>query len=220
MDSAALIAELNDAVAHGTVDQRAKILHRITKLFVVASAGYSDEQIELFDDVLMRVAATIELSARAVLACLLAGPSARADITFCNQFPHLVYVAMAYPQNGGSWISRGWISLKTGECSLFDPALRVKTFYYRGESAAYRGASGKKVKKQLGFRQEFRDPGGRQLQLLGCPAEGARFESGRLHPCQGNERGCDFRHGHFQCRWQWVERHDKITLPGRMRLNW
>src|SRR5664280_911409 len=101
MDSAALIAELNDAVAHGTVDQRTKILHRITKLFVVASAGYSDEQIELFDDVLMRVAATIVLSARAVMACLLAGPSARADITFCNQFPHLVYVAMAYPQNGG-----------------------------------------------------------------------------------------------------------------------
>jgi uncharacterized membrane protein len=155
MDSAALIAELNDAVAHGTVDQRAKILHRITKLFVVASAGYSDEQIELFDDVLMRVAATIELSARAVLACLLAGPSARADIPFCNQFPHLVYVALAYPQNGGSWISRGWISLKTGECSLFDPALRVKTFYYRGESAAYRGASGKRVKNNWGSGRSF-----------------------------------------------------------------
>jgi uncharacterized membrane protein len=122
---------------------------------VVASAGYSDEQIELFDDVLMRVAATIELSARAVLACLLAGPSVRADITFCNEFPHLVYVAMAYPQNGGSWISRGWISLKTGECSLFDPALRVKTFYYRGESAAYRGASGKRVKNNWGSGRSF-----------------------------------------------------------------
>lgn len=72
MISAALIDELNDAVAHGTVGQRAKILHRITELFVVASAGYSDEQIELFDDVLMRVAATIELSARAVLAKRLA----------------------------------------------------------------------------------------------------------------------------------------------------
>ena len=149
MISAALIDELNDAVAHGTVGQRAKILHRITELFVVASAGYSDEQIELFDNVLLRVAATIELSARAVLACLLAGPSARADITFCNEFPQLVYVAMAYPQNGGSWISRGWISHKTGECSLFDPALRVKTFYYRGESAAYRGASGKRGRIQV-----------------------------------------------------------------------
>jgi uncharacterized protein (DUF2336 family) len=72
MISAALIDELNDAVAHGTVGQRAKILHRITELFVVASAGYSDEQIDLFDDVLMRVAATIELSARAVLAKRLA----------------------------------------------------------------------------------------------------------------------------------------------------
>jgi uncharacterized protein (DUF2336 family) len=72
MDSAALIAELNDAVAHGTVDQRAKILYRITELFVVASTNYSDDQIELFDDVLMRVAVTIELSARAVLAKRLA----------------------------------------------------------------------------------------------------------------------------------------------------
>ena len=68
MISAALIDELNDAVAHGTVGQRAKILHRVTELFVGAPAGYSDDQIELFDDVLMRVAATIELSARAPAA--------------------------------------------------------------------------------------------------------------------------------------------------------
>ena len=54
-----------------------------------------------------------------------------------------------------SWISRGWISLKTGECSLFDPALRVKTFYYRGESAAYRGASGKRVKNNWGSGRSF-----------------------------------------------------------------
>ena len=72
MISAALIEELNDAVAHGTIGQRAKILHRITELFVDAAAGYSDRQVELFDDVLMQMAATIEQSARVALAKRLA----------------------------------------------------------------------------------------------------------------------------------------------------
>jgi uncharacterized protein (DUF2336 family) len=68
VDSAALIEELNGAILRGTIGQRAEILHRITDLFVVASADYSDEQIGLFDDVLVRLATSIEVSARAVLA--------------------------------------------------------------------------------------------------------------------------------------------------------
>ena len=48
---AALIDELNGAVAHGTVGQRAKIVHRITELFAAGAADYSDDQIGLFDDV-------------------------------------------------------------------------------------------------------------------------------------------------------------------------
>ena len=72
MDTAALIDELNDAVAQGTVGQRAKIIHRITDLFTAASTDYSDEHIALFDDVLMRIAETIEISARATLARRLA----------------------------------------------------------------------------------------------------------------------------------------------------
>jgi uncharacterized membrane protein len=103
----------------------------------------------------MRVTLSKLCGCVAGLACLLAGPSAKADIKFCSEFPHVVYVAMAYPQNEGSWISRGWISLKTGECSLFDPALHVKTFYYRGESAAYRSASGRRVKTSWGSGRQF-----------------------------------------------------------------
>ena len=72
MDSAALIEELNQAVARGSIGRRAEILHRVTDLFVVASFNYSDDQIELFDDLLVRIAATIELSARAALARRLA----------------------------------------------------------------------------------------------------------------------------------------------------
>ena len=72
------------------------------------------------------------------LACLLANPSARADIIFCNNFPHLIYIAIAYPQDDGSWITRGWLNVDTGQCSEFDSALRVKTFYYRAESVPFR----------------------------------------------------------------------------------
>ncbi len=72
MDSAALIEELNDAVTRGSIGRRAEILHRVTDLFVVASANYSDDQIELFDDLLVRIATNIELSARAKLAQRLA----------------------------------------------------------------------------------------------------------------------------------------------------
>lgn len=73
MDSAALIEELNVAVARGSIGRRAEILHRVTDLFVVASVNYSDDQIELFDDLLVRIATTIEMSARAALARRLAG---------------------------------------------------------------------------------------------------------------------------------------------------
>ncbi len=68
LDSATLLEQLNDAVTRDTAGQRAEILHHITDLFVVASANYSDRQVELFDDILVCIAASIEQSARAVLA--------------------------------------------------------------------------------------------------------------------------------------------------------
>jgi uncharacterized membrane protein len=89
------------------------------------------------------------------LVCLLLISSAKAEIKFCNDFTHVVYVAMAYPQNNDTWVSRGWLSLKTGECSLFDPALRVKTFYYRAESENFREASGRNVKINWGSGKKF-----------------------------------------------------------------
>ncbi len=103
----------------------------------------------------MRVLISKLCGCAAGLACLLAGPSAKAEIKFCNQFPHVVYVAIAYPQNSGSWLSRGWMSLDTGECSVFDTALRVKTFYYRAESAAYRSESGRRIKTSWGAGRKF-----------------------------------------------------------------
>ena len=72
MNFPALIEELDDAVAFGTVERRAEILRSITEVFVVGSAGYSDVQIELFDDIFVRIAASLEMSARTVLANRLA----------------------------------------------------------------------------------------------------------------------------------------------------
>jgi hypothetical protein len=91
----------------------------------------------------------------ATLALLLAMPSARADVRICNDFPHMVYMAMAYPQEEGSWISRGWIAADTGKCYQFDTALRVKTFYYRGESVPYKDPKGKSIKTTWGTGMKF-----------------------------------------------------------------
>lgn len=63
-----LIDELNDVVATGTDQQRLRILERVADLFAAGSRGYSSEQIALFDDVLRKLSADIEVKARARLA--------------------------------------------------------------------------------------------------------------------------------------------------------
>jgi len=80
---------------------------------------------------------------------------ARADIVFCNKFDHLVYVAIAYQQSGGLFLSRGWMSLPVGDCAFFDTAIHVKTFYFRGESEPYRDARGSRVRFFWGKGQKF-----------------------------------------------------------------
>jgi uncharacterized protein (DUF2336 family) len=67
-----LIDELNAAVASGSEEQRQRILERVADLFAAGSRGYSSDQIALFDDVLQRLSADIEVKARARLASRLA----------------------------------------------------------------------------------------------------------------------------------------------------
>lgn len=93
--------------------------------------------------------------AAVVSVVLLAASSARADLTFCNKFAHTIFVAIAYPQDDQSWISRGWLDVDSGNCAKFDSALRLKAFYYRGESAAYRNASGQNVSTVWGSGRKF-----------------------------------------------------------------
>jgi len=68
-----LIEELNGAVAAGDVKRRLRILLRITDLFAAGSRSFSAPQIALFDDVLLQLAADIEVKARAKLAHKVAG---------------------------------------------------------------------------------------------------------------------------------------------------
>jgi uncharacterized protein DUF1036 len=78
-----------------------------------------------------------KVACAACVVCTLAVSTAKADIVFCNKFPVEVWVAIAYQQKNGSWLSRGWLSVETGNCYAFDTAIRVKTFYFRGESRSY-----------------------------------------------------------------------------------
>jgi uncharacterized protein (DUF2336 family) len=67
-----LLSEVEGAMASGSATRRGKIVRHITDLFIVGSAQCSEQEIELFDDVLTRLAAEIEISARALLAVRLA----------------------------------------------------------------------------------------------------------------------------------------------------
>jgi Uncharacterised protein conserved in bacteria (DUF2336) len=66
-----LIDELNAALASGE-DERKRILERVADLFAAGARGYSSQQIALFDDVLQKLCADIEVKARARLARRLA----------------------------------------------------------------------------------------------------------------------------------------------------
>src|SRR5256714_5349657 len=67
-----LIDEIEDALASKTEDKRAAALWRITDLFIAGSDSYTEDHLTLFDDVIGRLAATIETNARVKLSTRLA----------------------------------------------------------------------------------------------------------------------------------------------------
>ena len=67
-----LIADLECAISAKNVGDRATTLRRVTDLFVMSSGRLSDEQVNLFDDVMGRLLNEIESSARAAFGHLLA----------------------------------------------------------------------------------------------------------------------------------------------------
>lgn len=72
LPSQTMIDEIEDALASASEEKRADALWRITDLFIAGSETYNDEHVTLFDDVIGRLAETIETNARAKLASRLA----------------------------------------------------------------------------------------------------------------------------------------------------
>jgi uncharacterized membrane protein len=105
--------------------------------------------------VLLRSALGAMLLATSVLIAAPAAFAGEGEITFCNEFPHKVYVAIAYLQTDvNNYLSRGWLHADTGKCYVFDTAIRVPTFYYHAESDTYRDGKDK-VKMKWGNDKQF-----------------------------------------------------------------
>lgn len=70
--SLAYINEINSAIAQSSDLRRAAMLRHLTDFFIVGSDQYTDEEIDLIDEVFVRLTETIEESSRALLAIRLA----------------------------------------------------------------------------------------------------------------------------------------------------
>src|ERR1041384_7087763 len=94
--SASLIDEIEDALASQTEEKREAALWRITDLFIEGSDTYTEDHVTLFDDVIGRLAASIETNARAKLSTRLSRiPNAPAGVV--RSFAHDSALAVAEP---------------------------------------------------------------------------------------------------------------------------
>ena len=92
----ALITELEHAISHGTAQRRAEMLWQITDLFIRGSVRFSDDEIDLFDDLITRLAAEIEVSVRSLLAQRIA-PIAKAPVNRTRMLASDDEIRVAYP---------------------------------------------------------------------------------------------------------------------------
>jgi uncharacterized protein (DUF2336 family) len=67
-----LVEELEGILASKNISRRAEILRRVTDLFVVGSGRFSEDQVELFDDVMAKLVENVERAARAQFGARLA----------------------------------------------------------------------------------------------------------------------------------------------------
>jgi uncharacterized protein (DUF2336 family) len=89
-----LLDELQITLAHGTVARRVETLRRVTDLFINGAVDYSNEQVELFDDVFQCLMHHIETSAKALLSNRLAPiPTAPPQTIRALAFDDLIEVA-------------------------------------------------------------------------------------------------------------------------------
>lgn len=91
-----LIPELELAIANGSAQRRAEMLLAVTDIFLHGSVRYSDEEIALFDDVIIQLAMEIEVSVRSLLAKRLA-PIANAPFNVVRMLANDDEITVAYP---------------------------------------------------------------------------------------------------------------------------
>jgi uncharacterized protein (DUF2336 family) len=91
-----LIAEVETAISSGSADKRVDTLRKITDLFMLRADSYSNDQVEVFDDVISRLAEKIESQARAELAKRLA-PVARAPLAVIRSLAQDKSIVVAAP---------------------------------------------------------------------------------------------------------------------------
>ena len=95
MAQAMSIREIDAAVAHVAPERRAHMLGQVTDLFIRHAASFSDHEIALFDDVIGRLAAEIEIEAKVLLAQRLAVvPNAPRNVIRMLAFDDHAEVAM------------------------------------------------------------------------------------------------------------------------------
>src|ERR1700748_2808546 len=89
-----LLDELQATLAHGTVARRVETLRRVTDLFINGAVDYSDQQVELFDDVFQCLMLHIETSSKAPLSNrLVPTPTAPPQTVKVLAFDDLIEVA-------------------------------------------------------------------------------------------------------------------------------
>jgi uncharacterized protein (DUF2336 family) len=96
MEEQSLIAEIQGTLASGSPGKQAEMLRRVTDLFLAGAVSFSDEQVDLFDDVISSLAEKIETRARAALANRLA-PVANAPLTTVRTLARDKSIAVAAP---------------------------------------------------------------------------------------------------------------------------
>jgi uncharacterized protein (DUF2336 family) len=67
-----LIDQLESVLASKDLSKRAEVLRQVTDLFILGSGKFSDDQIDLFDDVMSKLVGAIEMAARAAFGSRLA----------------------------------------------------------------------------------------------------------------------------------------------------
>src|SRR3982750_2892552 len=96
MSSSALMAELEVAVKIGTPEKRGETLRRVTNLFLGESDKLNEQQISVFDDVLIHLIQRIETKALVQLSSVL-GPLDNAPIEVVRRLANHEELSVAGP---------------------------------------------------------------------------------------------------------------------------